>query len=102
MVAPPAATVKGADGDQVNSALVPAQRAMAETVSGAVPLLPTEAGSDVEAPTVTPPRSRVGGDSVRCGVGAATPLPLKVTGMEGWFGSLLWTRKLPVSRPTAV
>ena len=102
VVAPPTATVKGAAGDQVNSVLVPAHRAMALTVSGALPPFDDLDGEAWDAPTVTPPRSRLGGARARCGVGAATPLPVSVTGMVAWSGSFEATVRAPASVPTLV
>ena len=81
--------MKGAAGDQVNSGSVTGtvQRAMALTVSAAVPVFWTWVVRTTAVPTVEVPKSRLAGERAMAGaVGAATVKALVATSSQPWSG----------------
>src|SRR5207237_1170998 len=101
VVAPAASTVKGGAGVQVTP-VVPAQREMPVTFSGAVPAFCTWAVSVFDVPAVTVAKSIEAGLSAMAGV-VATPVPLRPKVMVGFAGSLLaMERHAPAGRAPAV
>ena len=101
---PPAATVIGPPGDQANSSLVTGvvQRAICETVSGAVPVLRTCAVSEAVPPVATVPNASEAGASEMFGAGAAMPVPETPTLTFAFVASFVLTEIAPESALVSV
>ncbi len=99
---PPAGTLMGAAGDQLNSVTVPAQRAIDETVRAAVPLFWIDVVREEAEPTFTDPKASAGGASAMTGLAAATTVnELVCTRSSPWPALAEATKLGPKKAPPA-